>query len=484
MEHIQSIYKRNLLILTALWGFVFGIFVSSLFLLHPLICVLLSFVALAIYLLYKILKGSVSTEVLVLVVFIFTFAFGAFRFAIKDFHELSIPENRGVVVSEPEERDSDIRFVVRTQNREKVLITTSLLNKVSYGDEVVLEGGAKVVKNGSYAKYLSKDDIFHTMDRAGVEVVSRHNGNFTIESLLSIKKYFTEKIKNILPEPESSLLSGLIVSGKQALPKDILEDFRRAGVVHIVVLSGYNIAIIAEFLFLLFGFLGSRRSAVISIFGVILFTLMSGASATVVRGAIMVTLLLFGKIMSRPASQPRILLFTASFMLMYNPKYLVFDPSFQLSFLALLGIVYGTPVLERYLYKLPEKFGFRSIVSTTLATQIFVLPYLLYNMGNFSLVFLLSNMLILPILPLVMLIGFIATLIAFVSNILAWPLAFISHLLLAWVLFVSKSLGGLSFALLEIENFPLWGSLVMYVALVFLIWRLRSFPQQSASLDY
>lgn len=477
MRSIESIYKRNRLILISLWGFVLGVLLASLINIPPLVCILILIVAGAIY---------YADRNIFLFIALAALSLGAFRYDIKDFHELLPAGNTGVVVSEPERRDADTRFVVKTntglpaQAGEKVLVSTDILSPVEYGDEVQLIGKAQR-PSGDYAKYLAKDDIFYTMSFAKVRVVSSGHGNAVIRVLLEIKGAFVQKMKSILPEPESSLLAGLVVSGKQALSKDILEEFRRAGVVHIVVLSGYNITIIAEFFLLLFGFLGTRRAAGASAAGVILFTLMSGATATVVRAAIMVLLLLLGKILVRKGAAPRILLFTAVLMLMQNPKILVFDPSFQLSFLAMLALIYGVPIVEKYLTKVPEKYGFRTLVATTLATQAVVLPYLLYNMGNFSTVFLLSNLLILLVIPFTMLIGFVATLLAFVSTILAWPLAFISHLLLEWILLVAHYLGNLSFAQVQIENFPLWGTLLLYMGLAVIVWRLRSSLPRSAS---
>ncbi|MEK7194316.1 MAG: ComEC/Rec2 family competence protein [Patescibacteria group bacterium] len=461
-EHIQQVSRSNTFILTALWGFVFGILVASFIFIPPLVCLLIIGVGFATY--------YAERHTIILIVLCF-FALGAFGYNIKDFHELVPAGTNGVVVSEPERRDFDTRFVVKTDTGEKVLVSTDVFNDTKYGDEVSFIGKAEAPKPESYAKYLSKSDIYYVVNHAKVQVISSGGGDVIIRNLLKIKSGFVERMKGVLPEPESSLLAGLVVSGKQALSKDILDEFRRAGVVHIVVLSGYNITIIAEFLFLIFGFLGSRVAVGASIAGVLLFTLMSGGSATVVRGAIMVLLLLLGRILYRPGSAPRILLFTAVLMLIHNPKILVFDPSFQLSFLALLGIIYGAPILETWLSKIPSKYMLRSIITTTLATQAFVFPYLLYNMGNFSLVFLLANLLILPILPIVMLIGFMATLLTFATSVLAWPLAFVSHLLLKWILFVAHFLGNLSFASIQIEDFPLWLTIILYCGVGFILWK-------------
>ncbi|MBX4198887.1 ComEC/Rec2 family competence protein [Candidatus Parcubacteria bacterium] len=424
-------------------------------------------------------------------IFLCALALGALRFDVKDFHELLPMESTGMVASEPEHRDMDTRFVFESDNGERALVSTDLLSGVQYGDRVEVSANFKVPgvivdetgRSFDYGAYLSKDDIYYTANFAKVaqiaespssahgqaSVDSRPTGSRLISGLLKVKNSFVEKMRQILPEPESSLLAGLIVAGKQALPKSILDEFRRAGVVHIVVLSGYNLTVISEFLLVLLAFLGKRRSALVSAVAIVAFTLMTGATATVVRAAIMILLVLLGRIIARPGSSPRILLFTGVVMLLENPKELVFDPSFQLTFLAMLALIYTVPIFERFLTKIPEKFGLRTLLATTLGVQVVVLPYILYNMGNFSTVFLLSNLLILFVVPFTMLIGFAATILAYVSGIIAWPLAFISHLLLSWILFVAGFLGNLKWASIQIQSFPLWLTLLIYVVLGTLI---------------
>ncbi len=297
------------------------------------------------------------------------------------------------------------------------------------------------------------------------------------------------KIKEILAEPYSSLLSGLIVSGREAMPKDILEEFRRAGIIHIVVLSGYNITIIAEFMRRLFQnlFLFARVRAVsqmaagASILGIISFVLMTGAEATVVRAAIMVLTVIVAKMFGHNYSASRALLVAGFIMLLENPKILVFDPSFQLSFLATLALIYVVPIIEKYLKIVPEKWGLRVVVSTTLATQLTVLPLLIYSMGDFSLISLPANILVLLVIPPVMLIGFIATLIAYISSILALPLAYITHLLLAWILGVSSVLGSLSFASISVPLVPFWLVVLVYLLIFIFVKRSRSSLPHSAN---
>ena len=224
-----------------------------------------------------------------------------------------------------------------------------------------------------------------------------------------------------------------------------------------------------------------RLVATVSILGIILFVLMTGAEATVVRAALMVLVVIAAKMFGRAYSAPRALLVAAFLMILHNPKILVFDPSFQLSFLATCALIYIVPIIEKYLKVVPEKWGLRLTIATTLATQATVLPLLIYSMGNFSLVSLPANILVLLIIPATMLVGFLATLIAYTSSILALPFSYVAYVLLAWILGVSSVFGRLSLASITVPPVSIWVVVLIYLAMVIFIWRWRSFVQRSAN---
>lgn len=480
---IEKVRIQDKRIWVSLLAFITGVLAASLVSIPPLISILFFVIAGVSYYLDR--------EILIFL-FVLFFFFGVLRYDVKDFHEIVMPSKTGIVVSEPEKRDTDIRFVVMTDNNEKVLVSTDLLSKVKYGDQVDLVGQFKL-SSGPYGESLSKDDIYYTMSFAKVNIVSSKHGNLLVRQLLNLKNYFIARMRSILPEPESSLLAGLIVSGKQALDQNILNEFRRAGVVHIVVLSGYNITVIAEFLLLLFAFLGKKRAALVALLGVSLFVIMSGVEATVLRGAIMVLLAIGGSLFGRQGSGSRILVFTGAIMILLNPKILVYDTSFQLSFLAMAGLIFGAPIIQNLVMKILPDYKQASagkvqviswlveFASATIATQLFVFPLILYEMGNFSTVFLVSNFFILPVIPIAMLFGFAATLMAFLSPIIAFPFSMFSHLLLKYILLATNFFSSFPFASIQIENFPWWGSLITYFVLVLSVWRLRKlWPSQSS----
>src|SRR3990167_1893348 len=305
-----------------IFGFLSGVLVSSFVYINIYISILVASLGAFILISEKVFRSRIVKEVLFLSLLLLAFGLGAARFTIKDFHKPLTPDFIGVVTSEPEQKENSTRFVFRADNGEKVLVSTDLYSAVQYGDKVEISG--KLQEPGiiddslgrpfDYAKYLSKDDIYLTMSFAKVEVLSNGHGNFIKNGLLELKSSLIDKMREILAEPESGLLAGLIVAGKGAMPKEILEEFRRAGVIHIVVLSGYNLTIIADFLRTIFG------SAKLSILGILFFVIMTGAPATVVRAAIMVLAVVLAKILHRNFSAPRAFLAAVFLMFVNNPK--------------------------------------------------------------------------------------------------------------------------------------------------------------------
>ncbi len=502
MDIKSHLEHRHINIFVFIWSFIFGILVSSFVFISPLTALLVILIVVFILIGEKLLKGNVEKEIFLLCLAFLSFSLGIIRYDIKDFHMEETPVFTGVVVSEPEVREKNMRFIFKLENVEKVLVSTNLYSDIKYGDEIKIEGKlekpgiivendlpadeAGAGRNFDYGAYLSKDDIYYTMSFAQVNTISRDNGNAVRAGLLKIKGSFVNKMKSVLVEPESSLLAGLLVSGKQALPASVIDEFKRAGVVHIVVLSGYNIMIVAEFFKRILGFLSLRIASSVSIFGIILFVLMTGASATVVRAAIMTLIAVSGKMFGRGYSVHRALLVAGFLMLAENPKILIFDPSFQLSMLATLAMIYVVPIVETYIVKWPalrslgEAWGMKQILSATISTQIFVLPFLLYSMGNVSVVSLISNVLILVFIPYTMLIGFIATILTYASSVFALPFTYVSHLLLSWILSVAHLLGNLSWASINVSSFPVWAMLTLYA---FYIWFLTFLYKKENSTE-
>jgi competence protein ComEC len=196
-----------------------------------------------------------------------------------------------------------------------------------------------------------------------------------------------------------------------------------------------------------------------------------------VRAALMALTTAAAGLFGRRYSASRALLGAGFVMLIQNPKILVFDPSFQLSFLATIGLIKVMPYCEKFSGFVTQRWKLRGTLAQTIATQITVLPLLVYSVGDVSVVSLPANLLILMVVPWTMFLGFLAVVLSYLGAVLAWPVAFATHLFLSWILLVSRSLGSLSFATLEIPPLSFGPLFLFYVLLAgILTWpRWRNF---------
>lgn len=392
----------------------------------------------------------------------------------------------GIIVTDPDLREGNTKLTIDLDTVNgatttlRILATVPRFPALVYGDRVLVNGILKKPTAFSgdtdrvfdYPAWLKKDGIVAVMSYPSIERIEGGGGNIIFRYLFRIKHAFLSNIEERISEPESGLLAGLLVGSKQSLGKELQDTFRVAGVIHIVVLSGYNVTIVAEAIMRALAFLPRMLSYAAGGISIILFAIMAGGSATVVRASIMAVLVLLARATGRTNDLLRALLVTGFMMLIHNPFILAFDPSFQLSFLATFGLILIAPKLEKRVTWIPAKFGIREIVVATLSTQLIVLPLLLWMTGIFSVVALPANLLILGAVPPAMLFGFLAGVLGFISTWLALPFALIADAILRYQLFVVHVLAGLPFAAFTLPAFPFWISLVAYAILALLYGRM------------
>jgi competence protein ComEC len=412
---------------------------------------------------------------------LFSFALGMLRVEIAPTREDSILKSslgemvtlEGVISEEPDVRENSVHLVMEIERSEKILLIMRRYPEFAYGDRVRVSGKLMEPKNFEgesgrefdYVSYLEKDGIFSQMNFPKAEVLSLGEGNKTISSLFAIKHAFLDGVSRVIPEPHASLLGGLLVGAKHSLGKELETDFRTAGVVHIIVLSGYNITLVAYFFMAFFSFLPRRARVSFGIASIFLFALMTGAGAATVRASIMAGLIIFARATGRMADMLHLLFAAGFFMVLWNPHILLHDPSFQLSFLATLGLLLLSEKISAHLAFVTKQFLLREIASATLATQIFVLPLLLYQTGNLSLVALPANLFILVAIPGAMLFGFLTGLSSFISIFIASAFGFVTYIFLAYILGAVNFFSHLPFAAITVPEFPAWVLFGAYAAL-------------------
>jgi competence protein ComEC len=354
----------------------------------------------------------------------------------------------GTLVDAPDYRDkyTNLRVQVKAVDTgdgdlpvSGLLLVRASNNQVfHYGDILRLRGKLKTPPENedfSYRDYLAGKNIHSYMSTAEVTFLPGRGGNPISLALYEFKDKALENIYRLFPDPESSLLAGILLGVDTGLTSELQQAFKDTGTAHIIAISGFNISIIAGLFVTFFSkFLGPRRGALLAIIGIIFYTILVGGEAAMVRAALMGGLALFAKQVGRRQFALNTLLAVALLMCLWNPLF-IWDVGFQLSFFATLGLIlYADPfsqfanriILRYFPTSSAEKAAelFSEFVLLTLAAQVTTIPIMAYHFQRISLVSFIANPFILPPQPAVMILGGLAVLLSLVwfplGQIAAW----------------------------------------------------------------
>jgi competence protein ComEC len=341
---------------------------------------------------------------------------------------------------------------------EKILVTYEGYDIFEYGDRLQIGGALEAPKSFendvgyvfNYPMYLAKDGIFFVMQKAKVTKVGEGGGNFFMSFLFDVKDSFISKMQTVLNSSDTALMSGILLGAQDSIPKTTKEDFQKSGLTHILVLSGYNITIVGVAVTWVFLFWFSKFVSLgFGAFAIIIFALLSGGGASTVRATVMALIAMLGKILGRENDAIRVLFIVGFLMIFINPLTIVYDPSFHLSFLATLGMILFSKKIELKTMFI-KNAKLREIFATTIATQLLVAPYFLWSMGKVSIISLISNIFVLPIIPFTMFLGFVTGTLGYISFYLACIPGFIGHIFLWYITTSAHLFGSIPFAVLGI----------------------------------
>lgn len=300
----------------------------------------------------------------------------------------------------------------------------------------------------AYDQFLAGKRIYKTCTSYDVPLVlSQKNQPFILQKLHDVRSFILIQIGRIFGEPHGTLLAGLLL-GESSFSPEWDERFSITGTTHIVAASGYNVAIVS---FLLFGFLtfiGIRRQQAfwVLLLGITLYVLLAGAEAAIVRAGIMGGIILLARHVGRKAKMDIVLLLTASIMLMVNPYLLRYDVGFQLSMASTVALIYIAPGLMERLQFLPEAYAVRESVAATLSATLFSLPFIILSFGSISVIGIVANVFILPLIPYAMLFGAIAVVSGMVSRSIGIAISLVSWVVLSLILLIIYLLSEVPFA--------------------------------------
>lgn len=401
--------------------------------------------------------------------------------AYRPFINTSVIE-QGTVIAPPDIRATAQRLtveIVRHGVKTRIIAVAPPYIPVQIGNVVAVSGKLALptpFDTGSgrifaYDEYLAKDGIFGVIQPAHIQVI-RNTPNGSLDWyfigwrwLLTANKFVQQKVQVAIAQPYAALAIGLLLGGKQGLGADLLNVFTTVGLVQIVVLSGYNVTIVADAVLIAFRWLPRRWGLLLAGMCVCAFVVAAGAESSAVRAALMALLSIIARATNRSYNILRALSIALFCMVLYNPMLLVYDPGFELSFAATIGLILGSPLLEVRLLWIRSDM-LRELLSTTLAAQFAVLPLLLYKSGNLSLVAVPANILVAPAVPIAMMLTVVAVLGAIFIPPLAAFIGMPAFLCLWYIIDIAALFARLPFAHIIIPAFSFWFVLLAYALLM------------------
>jgi competence protein ComEC len=385
---------------------------------------------------------------------------------------------QGMISDAPEVSDTGVSMVIDVQSltlpdgstppvRGLALVRSIAVKTYRYGDIVTASGSLvspPASEQGfSYRDYLARRGITSLIDFGKLRVTGQRKGSPLLAALYDFRADAYQKIARLLPEPEASLLQGILLGLDQGISPRIRSDFNADSASHIIAISGMNIAIVAGLLMTLTRRLMPENPAVaVTIIGLVVYSLFVGANPSVLRAAIMSILALIATRLGRQTYGPASLGFSALVMTAIQPNAL-WDVGFQLSFLATFGLIFYVEPLQNLLTRWLATFLSEGRVKqvldlmseslvVTVAAQIATLPLIILIFKRFSVVSLPANFLIIPVQAQIMVWGILSIALAYVFWPLAQLAAWVAWLFLAWTIEIVRIFAALPLAFLSVSD--------------------------------
>lgn len=410
----------------------------------------------------------------------------------------AINEVRGIVATDPEVRDKNTHLYLSATEikldtgwqavKGKALLSVPRYPTYKYGDVLRATGKLETppqFDDFDYKGYLAHQGIYTTMLYPAIELEERGKGFRPLQWVYSVRGHVARTLSTVLPEPQASLAQGIVLGIRGTIPLSVRTDFTRTGTAHLLAISGLHLSIIAGILLSIGIWLFGRRHYLyiwLALSVIWLYALLTGMHPPVVRGAIMASLFLTAELLGRQRSAIVALTFAAAVMVGISP-YVLWDAAFQLSFLAMAGLVFLFPAFQglgRKISKaaLGEDGAAVSLtnlatdsLSATLAAIIAVWPVVAYYFGVISFVGLLATFLALPALPGIILAGALSGGLGFVALPAAQVAGWLVWLFLSYMLLVVNGLAASPLSFIEVGSIDaslVWAYYLVLAAAVFL----------------
>lgn len=381
-----------------------------------------------------------------------------------------------------QENNSDETILQALNPPERVLVKQYGIHSWEYGEKVVVYG--TIQRPGewekfSYNRFLEKEGVFGIIPKASVQTLQKEHQKYFPENswntqfwkeVFEVRQWFESQMRAKIVYPHSEYALGILLGAEAGIPSDIIQDFNDTGLRHLLALSGFNITILILFLFWIFCWVPKWLRIAITAIMIFVFVGLTGGSSSVVRAAVMGVLGLLALHSGHKTHPFRLLIIALVCITLWNPFLLYTDASLQFSVLAVLGLLFLVPLLERVIpifQRLPEIFS--QVLYATLSAQIATLPLMIVLFENVSIISPLANLLVAPLTTLSMAISFFV-----VIPLGGWIAVPFAYGLLALALFIAESLANLPYIVINTPGLPLWSVFPMYFMLIVGIWKWKS----------
>lgn len=425
---------------------------------------------------------------------VLVFLLGASRaaFAQPDFDQVDLATYndlgwvsiKGVITRYPEVRGEITRYEIMAEEIEiqeqglrqtvegRFLVNLKPYPAYQYGDQVLISGELitpPVLEDFDYRAFLAHKGIYSLVRRGQANLIAQGEGSFLLHLLFALRKRAEQTVQQILPEPHASLMNGILLGIESGIPEEVMDAFNTTGTTHIIVISGSNFAVLSG-IFLLLGhsLFGQKWGTWFAIVVIILYALLVGGDPPVLRAAIMGMISVLAFFVRRSSLAFNTLALAVLVMTIAQPNQL-YDVGFQLSALATLGLILLVdPITGLTDQLLSRYFGFsqqkrRRVLSLlsdalliTLAAQIITTPLIVGTFGRFSLISLLTNLLILPVQDLLLMSGGLATLLGLLWLPLGKLVGAICFATLEWTITMVRWTATFPYASITFGPFPTW----------------------------
>jgi len=409
------------------------------------------------------------------------------------YNDKGIVELKGIVSTEPDAKDKVSTFQIAVDELQldnenkpvsgKVLIRVPRYRSIHYGDVLKVTGRLEtppVFEDFDYRSYLGRHGIQSIMNYPRTEVVETDKGYKLLASIYSLRNELSHSLTQSIPGVQASVAKGILLGLRGDIPASTIEAFSRTGTAHLLAISGLHLSII----------LGIVLSAGIWIFGrryfihiwlalgiIWLYALLTGMNAPVVRAAFMGSMFLVGEYLGRQRSAATALAFAAAVMTGFEPQ-ILWDVSFQLSFLAIAGLIFIAPLFQGFSKRVyvhlydkrrtgtsPINFVIDSF-AITLSAILATWPIIIYNFEILSFVGLPATFLALLAMPAIIVTSALTSIAGLFAPLLASIFGYLAWIFLSYLTLIVRFFDVLPFTSISIDNIHPWQICTYYILLI------------------